>query len=165
MSLPVYLQAICFLWWLMVLVESAPSLCQNWGFQENRQKISFSKISFKANAYFLLNAVSWQGGPFCETLSRADQFCIGGSLITGIISFAVVHRLLTNPPTNVKSIVWSAISEILNVAYNNLAHWSDLWMRLPMQITMGGQKLSHLWCEAAAEKGIAKPGSCLADEA
>ena len=45
-SLPVYPKAICILWWSMVLVENARNLWNGWGFQENRQEISFDKKRF-----------------------------------------------------------------------------------------------------------------------
>lgn len=95
MSLPVYPKAICFLWWLMDLVESALSLCLGWVFPENPQKISFNRISWKANAYFSQNMgilfTGWKVR-LAKNLLRTARFCAGGgSLITGIVSFAVFH--------------------------------------------------------------------------
>ena len=172
MSLPVYPKATCFLWWLMDLVESAPSLCLSWVFPENPQKISFSRISWKANAYFSQNmGILFTGRKvrLAKNLLRTARFCAGGIFDYGnciVCSSSFIDYVLINLPANGKRIVWSAISEILNLAYINLANRFDLWTHLSIHITMEGEKLQHFWCgPAAAKKGIAKPGRCHAYEA
>ena len=164
MSLPVYPKAICFLWWLMDLAESAPSLCLSWVFPENPQKISLNRISWKANAYFSLNMgilFTARKVRLAKTLLRAARFCVRGIFDYGnciICSSSFIDYVLINPPANGKCILWSAISEILNLAYINLAHRLDLWTHLSIHITMEGEKLPHFWCgPAAAKRGIQSP--------